>query len=266
MDRLSQLAMKHGCNKCPEWGGAGHSYTPFYDELFRGRKVRRLLEIGIWQGASLRMWEEYFPDAEIVGIDINPANLIWSGRIHSYQCDQNDEQALHDLMWDVVRPDGTPTSTLASHDGFDVIIDDGSHRAAHQIASANTLLPLLSWRGIYVIEDVQRENIEKVRAGIGCPSHVVEFADSRVTSDNDRLITIEWPMPISNFDPIRGTFCDRGHVWVCGYDKASSHFVGTLSNPTMRICTESWEDLKAELRAVDLSTSRIDAVALAKLA
>ena len=60
-----------------------HGYTRLYETHFASRRptVRRLLEIGVgginsWHGyetteggQSLRMWRDYFPNAEIVGID-----------------------------------------------------------------------------------------------------------------------------------------------------------------------------------------------------
>ena len=56
----------------------GHGYSVTYEELFKDLvdKPIKLLEIGVcdprFPGASLKMWEEYFLNGEIVGMDINP--------------------------------------------------------------------------------------------------------------------------------------------------------------------------------------------------
>src|SRR5437660_3758804 len=49
-----------------------HWYAQHYEELFRNirRKRVRLLEIGVGDGNSLRMWRAFFPHGRIYGIDI----------------------------------------------------------------------------------------------------------------------------------------------------------------------------------------------------
>ena|SRR3990167_593412 len=148
---LSELAVKYSCDKY-----YAHSYidSGFYEELFSGRSVKRLLEIGIGyeelmaplvpkyiHGASLRMWEEYLPDAEIFACDIRTDVLINEGNIRSVVCDQYDARQ---LQW------------MAEYFGgnFDVIIDDGCHHTLAQVISFFALRPYLAADGIYVIEDV----------------------------------------------------------------------------------------------------------------
>src|SRR4029077_13951854 len=108
---LCALAEKYGTDKRPE--PKGHGYTHFYHSLFSERResVKKVLEIGIDVGASLRMWEEYFPNATIYAIDADEARLINEGRIKSLQCDQSDTKRLRDIA-------------LVLGGGFDFIIDD----------------------------------------------------------------------------------------------------------------------------------------------
>lgn len=149
---LCELATRFGTDKC-NW----HHYTPHYHELFKDRRdtVRRVLEIGIGDpssmadpsgkpyqpGASLRMWQEYFPNAHIYALDNNPNLLINTDRIHSFVCDQGDEPRMRQMA-EVLGKD------------FDLIVDDGSHVPEHQVATAKILVPLLAPNGVYVIEDV----------------------------------------------------------------------------------------------------------------
>ena len=50
-----------------------HSYDTVYHQLLSGKRdsVTSVLEIGVREGDSLRVWREYFPNATIHGIEIN---------------------------------------------------------------------------------------------------------------------------------------------------------------------------------------------------
>lgn len=151
MTRLCNLAQKYGCDKV---SSIFHDYTPFYDDLLKYRQVNRVLEIGIGTmnamkhlktyepGASLRMWRDYFPSAEIWGLDNDASVMFEEDRIHTMVCDQSSEWSLKGIA-----------DKLGGK--FDFILDDGSHQMPHQALTANTLIPmLLSPTGVYVIEDV----------------------------------------------------------------------------------------------------------------
>ena len=119
-----------------------HEYTPVYYDLLNDKRfdIKKVLEIGVNTGSSLRMWEEYFPNAEIIGFDCNQQCLFNEGRIKCVLGDQ-----------------GSPASLVAGVSRFapfDLIVDDGSHELGHQITSMVTLLPLLCDTGIYVVEDL----------------------------------------------------------------------------------------------------------------
>jgi hypothetical protein len=122
-------------------------YFPIYQAVFgpfRSRPIN-LLEIGVYKGGSLQLWRKYFhPQANIVGVDIDrtcerfddPAN-----RIHVRIGSQDDAKFL---------------SKIVSEFGpFDVIIDDGSHKTTHIIASFNALFDRgLKNGGAYLVEDL----------------------------------------------------------------------------------------------------------------
>lgn len=151
---LCKMAFKYQTDKV---ANLGHNYTPIYHELFKDKRetVKKVLEIGIGfpktmphvkdyqPGASLFLWQEYFPNAEIYACDIKEEILINQDRIKSFKCDQSKEEQLKEL------------SAKIGND-FDLIIDDGSHEIAHQILSARILAPLLKDDGAYIIEDVDR--------------------------------------------------------------------------------------------------------------
>jgi len=138
MTPLCHLAEKYGTDKFSK-----HRYTQIYFELIgaRAASVWHVLEIGIKRGASLRMWEEFFPRAAILGIDSKHKNLITEGRIRSAWGDQS-----------------RPSTLVAAVEGagpFDLIVDDGSHAAWHQTTAMVTLIHYLAPGGVYVIEDVK---------------------------------------------------------------------------------------------------------------
>lgn len=135
MTELTALGLKYGTDKATY-----HQYTDFYHEHLAPRKdaIRKVLEIGVWDGHSLEMWRDYFPQATIYGVDIwlhhRPAGCI------------------------TVEADGTKAETFnrPPFEGvmFDLIIDDGSHKCSHQQASFEILWPRLNSGGIYIMEDV----------------------------------------------------------------------------------------------------------------
>ncbi|GAB3833081.1 hypothetical protein ACFPIJ_21715 [Dactylosporangium cerinum] len=142
---LTELAMFYGSDK---WGM--HRYTPHYEFHLGGHRDRavRLLEIGVGGhrdpysgGASLRMWEEYFPRGLIYGVDIFDKRPLNRGRVRTFQGHQADHGFL---------------DTLLSETGeLDIVIDDGSHINSHVIASFCSIFPHLRDGGLYVVEDVQ---------------------------------------------------------------------------------------------------------------
>lgn len=144
---LCEIAKKFSTDK-GGWhlqaGDTCHNYTPTYYNLFKGRqdKVKNVLEIGINYGCSLRMWEEFFPNARIIGLDCNASTMVNEGRIQSFIADQNSEESLKYAL------------AQAGWPRFDLIVDDGSHEPEHQILSAGVLLPFLAKGGFYIIEDI----------------------------------------------------------------------------------------------------------------
>lgn len=128
---------------CP--GDTCHTYTRAYYELLADKalSVKRVLEIGVNAGGSLRLWEEFFPYAQIVGLDIRQEVLFNAGRIRCYLADQSKAESLLEAIYNV--------SVIPT---FDLIVDDGSHELQHQLITMKTLLPFLEADGLYVIEDV----------------------------------------------------------------------------------------------------------------
>jgi len=112
----------------------GQEFAPFRDAAFT------ILEIGVKDGGSVALWSRYFSRAKIVGVDIRPRETHEVDRITMLQGDQSDTAFIERLA--------------DEHGPFGIIIDDGSHVPAHQIATFEALFPHLMAGGLYICEDI----------------------------------------------------------------------------------------------------------------
>lgn len=147
MSELETLFTKYGTDK-GIWG-----YTPAYEQIFAGRRleVKRVLEIGICGhrdipnnviGASLFAWRDYFPNAQIFGLD-NDSKWIFNDQQRITTCcvDAYNSAQLHEVL---ERIGGE----------FDFVCDDAVHDPLPQLSLAHDLVPHLTADGVYAIEDV----------------------------------------------------------------------------------------------------------------
>ena len=151
MSSLHDLFAQYGTDK-GIWG-----YTPAYEHHLADRRpsVRAVLEVGICGyrdipnnvvGASLFAWREYFPNAEVYGID-NDRRFIFNDREHIHTA-HADAYCAPDLA----RALTTWKDEL--RDGLDFICDDAVHDPLPQIDLCRMLWPFLKIGGVYAIEDV----------------------------------------------------------------------------------------------------------------
>lgn len=119
-----------------------HNYTEIYGDLLRYYKNRKnnILEIGIRQGGSLKMWEEYFKNSTIYGIDLTLKEIkVNTEKLRIFQGNAYDKSVINNYFDNIK---------------FDVIIDDGSHSVQDQITCLNLYSELLTDDGILIIEDI----------------------------------------------------------------------------------------------------------------
>lgn len=137
---LDRLAIDTNADK----GSFYHNYTEVYAKYLAPLREKRIkfLEIGISEGNSVKMWEQYFPNAELHFMDITLHKVKYhSGRSIYHLADQ---ESTVDLKRFIRETQG----------GFDIILDDGGHTANQQIISFQALFPHLNSGGIYIIEDM----------------------------------------------------------------------------------------------------------------
>lgn len=138
---LHEIGQKHGTDKHDECHTIfGRSYLDIYEELFGHLKESNivLVELGVKDGSSLRMWEEYFPNAQIIGIDIDPATK------------RNETDRIKIIISDQQNKDLPQLIGLRPN----IIIDDASHVNDLTLASFYNLWPHLMNNGYYVMEDM----------------------------------------------------------------------------------------------------------------
>lgn len=64
-----------------------HSYLETYEKIFNKKKetATKILEVGIGGsnpgegGGSIKLWYDYFPNADIHALDVKPINEVWDG-------------------------------------------------------------------------------------------------------------------------------------------------------------------------------------------
>jgi hypothetical protein len=153
---LNELVDKYGTDKTLS------GYTPTYNNLFKPIKnnVKNVLEIGLGtldysipssfagniayhshykQGGSLRVWRDYFPNANIYGIDIAEDCMFEEDRIKTFLFDSSNYFECIDKLPRIK---------------YDIIIDDGNHDPKYQVETLRNLLPYLHENGYYIIEDL----------------------------------------------------------------------------------------------------------------
>jgi hypothetical protein len=148
-DEFTQLADKFQTDK----GSMRHRYTEVYECFFFPLKssARKICEIGVGGGASLKMLEDYFGGATIYGIDIRDTSHLNAGRIRTFVADQSDRRQLSAF-------------TDASGSGFDLICDDGGHSMQQQQVSFGYFFKYVRPGGYYIIEDVHTSLLDNFGA------------------------------------------------------------------------------------------------------
>ena len=123
-----------------------HRWRHYFDiyhrhfSRFRGETIT-MIEIGIFNGGSLRMWKDYFgPNATIVGIDINPG------------CKNYEEPGIEVVIGDQADPKFLQTLSK-QYPKFAVVVDDGGHRMEQQITTLEQLYFPMRDDGVYLCED-----------------------------------------------------------------------------------------------------------------
>lgn len=127
------------------------SYFQVYENIFskyRNKKIK-FVEIGVANGGSLFMWQNYFgKKAKIIGIDLNPnAKQLEKYGFKIYIGSQSDKK-----FWD---------NFYKKEGKVDLILDDGGHKNLQQISTVHHSLPFVKDGGKIVVEDTSTSYLKK---------------------------------------------------------------------------------------------------------
>jgi len=169
---ISELCVKHGSDKGyvdfniqTPYFWRPRNYSEFYFKMFHHCRehFKLVFECGLGTnninipsnmtsggkpGASLKVWRDYFVNAEIFGADIDKEILFNSERIKTFEVDQTNKESIKN-MWNKI-----------NLENFDLIIDDGLHNYEAGITLFKNSFDKLKKDGIYIIEDVSNKYLE----------------------------------------------------------------------------------------------------------
>lgn len=136
-----------------------HEFSRFID------KEAAILEIGVQNGGSLEIWNDFLSPKKIVGCDINPKCFELE-----YQ-NSNIKLLVQDINLD--------SSLLFVKEefpnGIDLLIDDGSHTSSDIITTFSKYFPLLNDEGLFVIEDLHCSYWNEFEGGLYDPYSSMSF-------------------------------------------------------------------------------------------
>jgi len=144
--------------------GTAHGYIDWYENTFADRRTEKLnvLEIGVLFGGSLKMWEHYFENSNIYGVeDFSQEDGQWHYKYEpvdgdAVMADVNSHERITLFNFDCESED-----LIKENFGdlkFDVIIDDANHKLSQQKLNFKNYFPYLNEGGIYICEDVQTDD------------------------------------------------------------------------------------------------------------
>lgn len=188
MKTLLDLYNKHKKGDWPDKGSV-HSYIEVYEEILAPYRhsAKNVLEIGLMNGESLRMWEEYF-NGKVWGMDCSetPINgkadlrpMIAEGTHNIVICDAENSNAIETFFKGIK---------------FDVIIEDAGHDIVQQLKIYDVFESYMANDSIYIIEDIQFiDTFGHLFSSRNFPQKKVTIIDRRYTKQryDDVLVVIK---------------------------------------------------------------------------
>ena len=138
MNAFTSILERH-----PETDKHNGFYEQAYEQSFKDcrERIKTVFEIGVYRGGGVRVFRDYFPNAQIVGIDVDYAANVAEDRIVTEIGNATDARFL--------------ASVIDRHGRPDIVIDDGSHYGSEIRAAFDVLYPLTNF--CYVIEDLDTQ-------------------------------------------------------------------------------------------------------------
>ena len=143
----------------------GHGFSESYEKYFLNYTNPKILEIGIQNCPDVYAINEFYNGkCEIYGADIDDSRCVpkmsISPNFHYIHLDQSKREELSSFA-----------DSEVCRDGFDIIIDDGSHLWYHQMLTLAYMSKLVRKGGIYILEDLHTS----------LPNYGASYTDRTVT-------------------------------------------------------------------------------------
>lgn len=170
--RLARVAVQeqHAAQRADELAALGaYLVTPkLARPTGRPNALRRIVEIGSYQGGTLWFWRQLAPDALIVAIDREivcqpcrerkahtdcPRRRIADNADFFYEADSGDSGVIRQVRLDVNVPPES-VGLFPEGAGIDLLFIDGDHSFAAVERDFQTYMPMLSAHGVVVLHDI----------------------------------------------------------------------------------------------------------------
>ena len=127
-----------------------HSYLPLYHQLLIKKKetAKNVLEIGIYDGGSIKLWNDFFTNANVYGLDIRHIDTVWEDI-------KNNEKIILHTSIDAYNVEFFINNLLNKNIKFDFMLDDGPHTLQSMVEFIIYYSQIMTDDGILIIEDVQ---------------------------------------------------------------------------------------------------------------
>jgi hypothetical protein len=144
-----------GDRMSPFFHGYGEAYEKFLRPFLARREERlTLVEIGILNGSGLAIWCDLFPNARVIGLDIDLSNFKANRpsleAAGAFSVNQPELHEFNQLDF------GKATRILANilgHKKVDIAIDDGCHSIESIEITLRAMVPHMANDFVYFIED-----------------------------------------------------------------------------------------------------------------
>ena len=139
-----------------------HSYLDVYQNLMGSKKdsAKFILEIGVENGGSIKLWKDFFQNATVYGLDIMNIEDRFAN-----ETSQEIQRTLREINEDSrvklftsynAYDESLFNKTFLNQDKlFDFMIDDGPHTLESMCFFVNYYSKLLADDGVLIIEDIQ---------------------------------------------------------------------------------------------------------------
>jgi|TARA_R110000744_G_scaffold110988_1_gene209121 predicted O-methyltransferase YrrM len=128
-----------------------HKYVVLYDYIINSQYLKKqsplsILEIGVREGDSIKVWDDSPVFDKVVGVDIESEESA------------NVKFSFSNKVTLEMEMDGYDPKTFEyidqKYSGFDIILDDGDHMWESQVKFFELYFPLLNPGGVIICEDI----------------------------------------------------------------------------------------------------------------